>query len=49
LKAAGINILIALGHAGYAVDQKIAREVSELDLVVGGHTNTFLWNGKQML
>lgn len=47
LKAQGINILIALGHAGFDIDQKIGREVEELDLVVGGHTNTFLWNGPQ--
>eukprot|EP00111_Clytia_hemisphaerica_P018109 TCONS_00053585-protein len=47
LKAQGVNILIALGHAGYAKDQEIARSVKELDLVVGGHTDTFLWNGPQ--
>lgn len=46
MKAQGVNILIALGHAGYSADKKIANEVKELDLVVGGHTNTFLWNGK---
>ena len=48
LKGQGVSILIALGHAGYSVDKKIADEVKELDLVVGGHTNTFLWNGKKI-
>ncbi|KAL1497991.1 hypothetical protein ABEB36_008863 [Hypothenemus hampei] len=47
LESQGINIIIALGHSGYVTDQKIAREVSLVDLVIGGHTNTFLWNGDQ--
>lgn len=47
LKKQGVNILIALGHSGFTVDKKIAREVEDIDLVVGGHTNTFLYNGKQ--
>ena len=44
LKQQGIKILIALGHSGYAKDLEIAREVPDLDIVVGGHTNTFLWS-----
>lgn len=47
LKDQGVNILIALGHSGYEVDQKIAREVEDIDLVIGGHTNTFLYSGDQ--
>lgn len=45
LKKQGINILIALGHSGFAKDLQIAKEVDDIDLVIGGHTNTFLWNG----
>lgn len=41
----GVKIIIALGHSGYETDKKIAKEVPLVDLVVGGHTNTFLWNG----
>ena len=41
----GIRIIIAVGHAGYEVDLVIA-ELPYVDLVVGGHTNTFLYNGK---
>lgn len=41
----GVNIIIALGHSGYLKDLEIAKEVEGLDLVIGGHTNTFLWNG----
>ncbi|CAH1989492.1 unnamed protein product [Acanthoscelides obtectus] len=29
------------------MDQRIAAEVPLVDVVVGGHTNTFLWNGPQ--
>ncbi|XP_075233334.1 protein 5NUC-like [Lycorma delicatula] len=46
LKAKGVNILIALGHSGFEMDLKIAQFVPDLDLVVGGHSNTFLYTGK---
>lgn len=42
-------MLIAVGHAGYDVDQKIAKEVPLIDVVVGGHTNTFLYTGNLFL
>ena len=41
----GVDILIALGHSGYDLDQKLAEEVEEIDVVVGGHSHTFLWTG----
>lgn len=41
----GVKIIMAVGHSGFAVDQDIAREVPEIDIVVGGHTNTFLYTG----
>ncbi|CAH0694531.1 unnamed protein product [Spodoptera exigua] len=44
LKAQNVNIFIALGHSGFLKDLDIAREVEELDLVIGGHSHTFLWN-----
>ncbi|XP_060521912.1 protein 5NUC-like [Cylas formicarius] len=47
LQSLGVNIIIALGHSGYLTDQKIAEEVELVDVVIGGHSNTFLWNGKQ--
>ncbi|XP_071112386.1 snake venom 5'-nucleotidase-like [Haliotis cracherodii] len=45
LTSQGINKIIALGHSGFDVDQRIAAEVNNLDVVVGGHTNTFLYTG----
>lgn len=46
LKEQGVDILIALGHSGFKTDKKIAQEVEDIDLVIGGHTNTFLYRGK---
>ena len=45
LKKAGVSIIIALGHAGIDEDKKVAKEVDEVDVVVGGHSNTFLYTG----
>lgn len=41
----GIKIIIAIGHSGYQKDVEIAEQVPEIDIVVGGHSNTFLWPG----
>lgn len=46
LKSQGVNILIALGHSGFEMDVQIAKEVGHIDLVIGGHTHTFLYSGK---
>jgi 5'-nucleotidase len=43
-----VRIFIALGHSGFEMDQKIAASVPDIDAVVGGHTNTFLYSGKPM-
>jgi 5'-nucleotidase len=45
LKKQGVNIFIALGHSGFETDKRIAREVEDIDIVIGGHTNTFLYRG----
>ncbi|MDX6768071.1 MAG: bifunctional UDP-sugar hydrolase/5'-nucleotidase [Elusimicrobiota bacterium] len=50
LKKAGAEVIIALTHVGfeqdrgpkYEGDQTIAREVPGIDLIVGGHSHTFL-------
>ena len=49
LNKLGINKIIAVGHAGIDVDKKIAKEVDGVDIVVGGHTNTFLYTGNGAL
>ncbi|CAL8073312.1 unnamed protein product [Orchesella dallaii] len=45
LNAEGVNILIGLGHVGFDVDQIVAANCPLIDVVVGGHTNTFLYTG----
>ena len=47
LKSIGVDIIIAVGHAGYTLDMELARQVEDLDLVVGGHSHTFLFTGPQ--
>ena len=41
----GVNIIIAVGHSGFTTDKKIAKKCPNVDVVVGGHSNTFLYNG----
>ncbi len=45
LKTLGHNKIIALGHSGFDVDKDIAKRVRGVDVVIGGHTNTFLYTG----
>lgn len=49
LKANGVNIIIGLGHSGYNIDQTLASTVEDIDIIVGGHTHTFLCNGASPL
>ena len=44
LTAEGVNKIILLTHIGYGADVAVAQGVSGVDVVVGGHTNTFLSN-----
>lgn len=46
LRENGVNIIIGLGHSGIEMDKVIAREVEDIDLIVGGHSHTFLYSGK---
>lgn len=43
----GINIIIALSHAGFARDMEIAQKVGGIDVIVGGHTHTLLSNSDE--
>ncbi|XP_049522860.1 protein 5NUC isoform X4 [Dermacentor silvarum] len=42
----GINIFFLISHVGFDVDQILAEKCPDLDLIIGGHTNTFLYTGK---
>ncbi|SDC38738.1 bifunctional metallophosphatase/5'-nucleotidase [Ruegeria marina] len=44
LTAEGVNKIIVLSHSGYGTDQHIAAETTGVDVIVGGHSNTYLSN-----
>lgn len=44
LKADGVNKIILLSHGGFNLDLDIAKNVAGIDVIVAGHTNTFLSN-----
>ena len=44
LTAMGVNKIIVLSHSGYHVDKWVAENTTGVDVIVGGHTNTFLSN-----
>lgn len=44
LTADGVNKIIVLSHSGFGVDNVIAVNTTGVDLIVGGHSNTFLSN-----
>jgi 2',3'-cyclic-nucleotide 2'-phosphodiesterase (5'-nucleotidase family) len=42
LLSQGVNYVVALSHLGYDKDQILAKDVSGINLIVGGHTHTVL-------
>ncbi|KAF4521721.1 hypothetical protein B566_EDAN012169 [Ephemera danica] len=46
LRKQGVDIIVLLSHSGYETDQKIAKEVTDIDVIVGAHSHTLLWSGK---
>jgi 5'-nucleotidase len=40
----GVNKIVVLSHSGYSVDQRVAAQVAGIDVIVGGHSNTYLSN-----
>lgn len=45
LKKMGVKIIIAITHVGYMRDIELIRNITDVSLIIGGHTNTFLYNG----
>lgn len=45
LKEQGVDIVIALSHAGLSGDKKLAASVAGIDVIVGGHSHVLLGNG----
>ncbi|MEN8917919.1 MAG: bifunctional metallophosphatase/5'-nucleotidase [Octadecabacter sp.] len=42
LEAEGVNKIIVLSHSGYNVDIAVAEATTGVDVIVGGHSNTYL-------
>lgn len=42
LRRRGAQIIVALTHIGYPADRELARHVSGIDVIVGGHTHSLL-------
>jgi 5'-nucleotidase/UDP-sugar diphosphatase len=43
LQAQGVNRIIGLTHIGYGNDLALAQAITGVDVIVGGHTHTFLY------
>lgn len=41
----GANVVVLVSHLGYTQDEKLAAEVPEIDVIVGGHNHAFLSQG----
>ena len=46
LRSSGIHLTIVLSHCGYEMDLQIAAEVDGIDMIVGGHSHSFLYTGR---
>ena len=44
LTAQGVNKIIVLSHSGFEVDKRIAAATTGVDVIVAGHSNTYLSN-----
>lgn len=43
LQAQGIDHIVALTHLGYDVDLSVARVITGVDVIIGGHSHSFLY------
>jgi 5'-nucleotidase / UDP-sugar diphosphatase len=48
LTALGINKIILLSHLGYAEDLALAKQVSGVDIIVGGHSHSLLGDERKL-
>lgn len=40
----GVNKIILLSHSGYDIDVRVAQETTGVDVIIGGHSHTYLDN-----
>ena len=46
LGALNINKIFVLGHGGYSFDKTLAKELQGVDVIIGGHSHTFIYSGE---
>ena len=46
LRAVNINKIFVLGHGGYSFDKTLAKELQGVDVIIGGHSHTFIYSGE---
>ena len=44
-----VTKVICVGHVGLPMDKRVAAEIEGVDVVIGGHTNSFLYTGERYL
>lgn len=44
MKDSGCKTIILLSHLGYTADIYAAKNIPDIDLIVGGHSHSFLWS-----
>jgi 5'-nucleotidase/UDP-sugar diphosphatase len=48
LQTQKVNIIIVLSHLGLPFDEELAKNVSGVDLIVGGHTHDYIGPGSPL-
>ncbi len=43
LESQGVDIIVALSHSGIDEDKKLAKEVEGIDIIIGGHSHTTIF------
>lgn len=46
LKQKGVDVIVALSHAGLDVDLAVAKQTKYADVIVGAHSHSLLYNGQ---
>jgi 2',3'-cyclic-nucleotide 2'-phosphodiesterase (5'-nucleotidase family) len=48
LGSRGIDLFVVVSHMGIGMDKKLAEEVPEVDLIVGGHSHTYMREAEEV-
>lgn len=47
LKAQGVSVIVAVTHLGLPEDRRLARSVDDVDVIVGGHSHSYIGPGSE--